>query len=1656
MDFFGGLSNIFHSIGHFLGMGGNDAPTNNPPQNSGSNSISLSTGPAAGQSYNQNQNQNQQNPYLLQKTPQPQNQQQQDQPQAPAPSLNLYQGPQHNAPLTVADAAKAPLLKAPQQVAPQAPQNPNGFLSGVEDFGKGLIKAPVQLLNQAGSELANVGVTGKTEYDLLTHADQKTLNNDFAMEKAGNGSYDKKSGGLLNMGTITSADEAKNPDLAQTSKEFGGNFIQNAAMLATGGVDGLIEKGAAKLLPEATNLGGKIVANLLPKAATGAVVGGAAGGGQALEDGTDILKGMGIGAGTGAVAGPIIGNVVNGSAQLLRKAIPGIVDMLHGGGDTAEGSMNTATDSKVASGVQQPDEIEPGIKSVNPTQAQDALQVIQQKEAEQLASNPQPADTQSGEQTQPTGTDTQPANGEGQPTTVNPQQTEQGTPADETQTPNNQPAQPVQGPRPTGGPTAPNAPNIRAQAQKDLEAIGNQVDKETSSAVGSTKEHDVLSNQDLNDAAQRYTQSMSDDEIKQATAHGMTVNGAGDIAKAYAVIKRLGQMAANGDEEARGLIPGILDSIEQHVSGAGRSMNYTGAMLDSLPKEAQLEYIVKDINRTRTNAGLEPLSDAEEATARGNITKYLTEIEQRQDAAAGAKGSIEEIMARAEKGEATQDDLRAISDYQKTAEENTREANQLKTQVGKEYLQWAPQKGNFAKAAGDFARSSMLTKVTGRLSDIATTGINAAHSLIQNTVENGMGKLLNKATGTPGRFSDTLPSAKVMIQGTGQGVRDMTSNYEGNVETPDLYSAIRQQGMGGKSQLMNANSGNAVSQFVRKTGHAMAETATNLSKGVGTNKMYQMASQEAKQMGLEGDQAKIWTAGRVANPTAQMQKAGDQLVDEVNNMNNNPLTEVMSKWSKAFTNTKLGRWSDNSGLGKLGEFAGEQIRNIVAPFTRWAAGAAWNGATDKNAVANLVKIVGQVSMKDGKLSIKDPQELVHQLAGLTTNTAGSISAGYALASNGLISSTNAEGYNDEGMYLHVGSHYIPIGFLGFFAPGIIMGAAAHQAMTDPDPNKSVIQKIGEAASTTFDSMARSDLTNTMLGGNNEFVKQVQEFLQNKNGITGPDVAATAGADAAGSFIPGAAGDVNTAINQFNLGNLNPNHEPGLTKVTNGELGQIDKNGAPSTAKNIPASAGMALLNKIPVAGQLLVPRNPGVAANDLTSNITRGDNESPQQAEENAKIAQLPVKDQQTVRTALLKTNGAAQEEANRTIAAMPDGSLAKVKAEQAAGKMAFTNSQNSPIDTAIQNAQRSDQVSQFKNSNSKMQTIDGKTYANIAGQTKTFSTPQQAQQALDFQKFKDSGKDFDTINGVVYQKGSDGKYAAPMEQKDYDYKQATDSIKSAKDNHDLNGTLAGQSKLLDNITWQLNHANLTNGARDSLISTAAKTQAEYNKYALWGSFTKPKGAPSYDPTFTGGSPKTTQYIKNIQEAGAKYGVDINALLSVAAQEGLGGGVGDNGTSFGPFQMHEGGALPQGKDQAWAESPEGVDYAVKQIANVAKGKVGKDAINAIVTQFEKSANQPAEIANALSVYEGGTANLATGSGIGADITGGAAAKASASKAASLIKQNTIGSLPQMARESFIENGMVNKPITPNIPQIKLTDPQTLIKVHKITVGMPKA
>lgn len=111
------------------------------------------------------------------------------------------------------------------------------------------------------------------------------------------------------------------------------------------------------------------------------------------------------------------------------------------------------------------------------------------------------------------------------------------------------------------------------------------------------------------------------------------------------------------------------------------------------------------------------------------------------------------------------------------------------------------------------------------------------------------------------------------------------------------------------------------------------------------------------------------------------------------------------------------------------------------------------------------------------------------------------------------------------------------------------------------------------------------------------------------------------------------------------------------------------------------------------------------------------------------------------------------------------------------------------------------------------------------------------------------------------------------------------------------------------------------------------------------------------------------QWNQWIYQDAARYGVDPEAAHAIATHEGLNGRPGDANTSFGPFQLHVGGALPSGRGRKWAESRAGVDYALRQMARSgASGLRGRRAVSVIASRFERPANVPVEIADAMAHY----------------------------------------------------------------------------------------
>lgn len=114
------------------------------------------------------------------------------------------------------------------------------------------------------------------------------------------------------------------------------------------------------------------------------------------------------------------------------------------------------------------------------------------------------------------------------------------------------------------------------------------------------------------------------------------------------------------------------------------------------------------------------------------------------------------------------------------------------------------------------------------------------------------------------------------------------------------------------------------------------------------------------------------------------------------------------------------------------------------------------------------------------------------------------------------------------------------------------------------------------------------------------------------------------------------------------------------------------------------------------------------------------------------------------------------------------------------------------------------------------------------------------------------------------------------------------------------------------------------------------------------------------------------QRVEFLAQGAWRRGLDPGAVLADATGEGgfTPALPGDGGTSFGPFQLHQGGELPAGisDPQSWSWSPAGMNYALDRIKGVAYGLTGQEAITQIVQRFEQPANPSAEISKDIAEY----------------------------------------------------------------------------------------
>jgi hypothetical protein len=1672
------LGNVLHSIGHFVAGG----DTNPQPQQN----------PTVVQPHQQQSNGNQNSVQIAQ----PQQQQsiqlsQPSQSQAPAPanSLQLYQGAPQSQP------QQQPQQQAPAQAQPDNPiqlnttglapatslqKAPTGPLPTADPMSTAPPKGHASIWhdithNPVTNVVGGVGKAVAAPFTYLANTDIINPAKDLIDQATGNtaASNSQHTKDNINLGL-----GANGTNFGGGLEKWAGNSAGALLTVAAPGIGGAVDKGASSIIPAAAN---QLIKTVVPKVAEGSVIGAGLGAtGAAGNDGS--VKQVLEGAGTGALTGAAFGGALSGFSVLKNNLFG------HGGGASDAPVIThdaaTPTPTEVAPGVsnpqaaQQTNDLSEAIKAnaVNTTgnkafgdavqqayrntgiqdpynltmhalgsmtNKSDVRQVVEQlvgnsdgntvnRLTKQFTKAGNADDVRSiidGETARAQGADVntngvRPTGSVGQPSeppALNPQPTSQTplqalpdrptvgqpelqptvtpaptvempqtpprtdpnisnstsqSPAVISDTPNNvAPTSNNVNPQGTNAPIAPNSPNIQTALTKEL-------------GTDTSGTHEVMQKDAM---LQRANQNAQSANLPQAIATYSTQRAVlqtpQDVFDASALMRRMYEVAKD-DPASIAARNNLAEAIAEFGTKVGQGTNIMADVTANLPADAKASIIQKSLTKLWSdNPDKMPVqlqSVSGQSAVQSTLTDYIEQGENFQKQIEALQGKLNTL---AEKGSGPEDVAQAheLGSQLKTLELRS----QIKNAEATKFYDGLTPKSSITERMAQGARTSMLSSMSGRLNNGINVAGNSAYETLRGQLQGVIGKVINAASPSKNALDTGLSNSRTapaVVNGlkrvgaegkNGQLVEDLGSTIW-NKSGGDLHDANKILGASNGS----GGSGNILQQVGNKAGNLVKAAVTaprNIFGGaMKDSALLRLSRQEGMAMGKTGDELDAYAAAKsyVASDTV-MQKA-QAIQDQVAHTNKNPWTGAVEKW-----------FNSKGVSGNTKGFAG-LVKNAIMPFAKFPTTMLYNTLTDRNIVADVAHFA--ISAKKG-----DVDGITRAISGAVIDGSGG-ALGWHLAHNGFITNKDSNGYSDGGLYMHFGNRSIPLGLLGVGAESIMGGASMAIASAEKGGNglEHFIKGIGDTVLNTF-KMAGGQ---SIVGADNPGLTSVQNLVTGKKGSNIPDTLATVGGQEAGQFFPAAGGDVNSLLN---MTPLDPSHDAALTKTTKGANGQLTNNGTPSTAKDIPGSALNTLVNKVPLASQLMLPRNPNVAATDPIDRLTRGSHQNGQQVQ-------------------------AAQQLVAAKAPGTPEGDKLALAADKAT----------------------------FLKGGKEMDQINGKYWVNNDGQAHAYNTQQQAQQSLDNAKFQSGERtDFNqNINGKVYQKGSDGKITS-LDTKDFEYKNAADQVTSSKNSGDVSGYQEGNGKLLDNISWQLQHADLTTANRDALIQKAVQVQEDYAKANLYQGFTAPKGVSYKTPEITGAK---DGYVKTIQEMGAKYGVDINALLSVAAQEGLGGGVGDGGHAFGPFQMNDAGGVLTGKyasseaAKAYAESPQGIEDAVKQIAAVAKGKTGQAAIEAIVNGFERPANPQSEINNALALYGGGKATLSnTGSGTSLQTSG---SSTSSSKAASLAKQNTIGSLLQPTRESFI-NSMPYQANTANIPQIKLTSPGSLIKARAISVSNVK-
>lgn len=730
--------------------------------------------------------------------------------------------------------------------------------------------------------------------------------------------------------------------------------------------------------------------------------------------------------------------------------------------------------------------------------------------------------------------------------------------------------------------------NMVDAAPRSHDALVKSLGPSAEKMKGQYSQRESINLDELKQRAEAQIANMSDQQVLQSfqTAGPETmIRDSNSFALARAALDKLAKHPE--DPAMTQAVTNIMDAMDRYVSKSGEGLRIAQEEFDNMPLPMKVRYIVKKIDalNSDTKNYISLAEDPAKATRIENeITYHLENSQGISERVAALEGRLQNIAEMAKNGEASPDNIKTIT-KQLTAEK--RKLAQSNGELAKYFQSLVPGRTKGQKALADFPRTMMLASFAGRVNDILTTGSNVAHQMGTNFTQGLLSKAVNFVR--PGTVTDTSAGKGRLLTGAIEGTRRTAGEVGGAQYVDNLQKALK-----GNTELRSGLQ--KATNPIARTVQAATEFATNLSEGVRDQRLYQLALQEADQAGVPKNLRKQYAEARAATPSRNMTENAHQLHMEINNLNENPVTRGLNRLSASI--------GGNSAVGGL-------LKNQVIPFTSWLGGNIWNSVTDRNVVASAIKLAHSAGKGDA-------EGVVRNLAKTINGATQAYALGYVLTQMGLITNQNAAGYNDDGAYFHIGDRYIPVGFLGAFAPNIVLGNAAYHGLND-HPDGSVGQKIVDTAVPALGNMFQSVALANALGQENN-LSRAYDASQRKGGVTTGEGLAAGGATlasgAGGQFLPGTFGDANAILNNgipgiTGLDKLNPTHEAADTKA-------VDPNSPSGKATDIPKTAFNQFLNRIPGVSQLAFPRKAGVAANDMVDRVTRGDRETSTQIQAKA------------------------------------------------------------------------------------------------------------------------------------------------------------------------------------------------------------------------------------------------------------------------------------------------------------------------------------------------------------------------------------------------------------------------------------------------------